>query len=174
VFQEVFKQYHSKLYYFIYSRTNSEYLAEEVVQSTFIKLWKYRESLQDHLSISTQLYRIASTTLIDELRKRKTALTVIKTMQEANVRTFDNSMMDGIDERELLASINETVRQMPPIRRQVFELSRNEGLSYKEIAEKLSISVKTVENHLSKALKFLRKKLVSVVLVVVMYFFLEG
>jgi len=69
VFQQVFNEYHGKLYFYILKKTNSEYMAEEVVQLSFIKLWNTRENLNEEFSISTQLFRIAKTTLIDLVRK---------------------------------------------------------------------------------------------------------
>src|ERR1700761_6251152 len=68
-FRQVFDQYHQKLYFFILSKTKSEYIAEEVVQMAFTKLWQCRQTLQEEYTISTQLFRIATTILIDYLRK---------------------------------------------------------------------------------------------------------
>ena len=68
-FRKVFDQYHQKLYFFILYKTKSEYIAEEVVQMAFTKLWQSRQTLQEEYTISTQLFRIATTTLIDFLRK---------------------------------------------------------------------------------------------------------
>jgi len=69
VFQQVFNEYHEKLFYYILKKTNSDYMAEEVVQLTFIKLWNTRENLNEEYQISSQIFRIAKTTLIDLIRK---------------------------------------------------------------------------------------------------------
>ena len=76
-FKKVFDQYHQKLYFFILYKTKSDYIAEEVVQMAFTKLWQCRKTLQEEYTISTQLYRMATTILIDFLRKynHKDALT---------------------------------------------------------------------------------------------------
>src|SRR5579871_6680069 len=68
-FREVFNQYHQKLYFFILYKSKSEYIAEEVVQLAFTKLWQCRQTLQEEYTISTQLFRIATTIFIDFLRK---------------------------------------------------------------------------------------------------------
>ena len=68
-FRQVFDQYHQKLYFFILYKTKSDYIAEEVVQMAFTKLWQCRQTLQEEYTISTQLFRIATTILIDFLRK---------------------------------------------------------------------------------------------------------
>ena len=171
MFRQVFNEYHSKLYYFILAKTQSEYLAEEVVQDTFIKLWKYRYGLNESLSISTQLYRIATTTLIDLLRKNNTAASVLKELKHQESGWVPDASVDRIAEKELALKISNAVQKLPPMQRKVFELSREEGLSYREIAEKLSISVKTVEIHISKALKFLKSRLTGFIILVLLKLF---
>jgi RNA polymerase sigma-70 factor (family 1) len=171
VFQQVFNQYHGKLYFFVFNKIKSDYLAEEIVQDTFIKLWKYRETLHESFSISTQLYRIASTTLIDAIRKKNTAASVIKEVQHLETQPGQNKTQEMMDAKEMLLKIRGLVQKMPPVQRRVFELSREEGLSYKEIAEKLSISVKTVEIHISKSLKFLKSRLLIIVIMVIAIIF---
>jgi len=162
IFQQVFNEYHEKLYFYVFKKTRSEYLAEETVQITFIKLWKYRNTLNEDFTISTQIFRIASTTLIDLLRKQHNNLAVIKEIssQESGLSTLNNTL----DEKELLKKITLVIEEMPLVQRRVFEMSRMQGMSYKEIAAELSISVKTVEVHISKALKRLRHHLPLLIL----------
>src|SRR5215467_2678208 len=69
VYSKVFEEYHLKLYQYIYRYTQSAWYAEETVQLTFVKLWEKRENLSEEHDISTQLFRIAKSTLIDLLRK---------------------------------------------------------------------------------------------------------
>jgi len=68
-FKQVFDQYHQKLYFFILTKTKSEYIAEEVVQMAFTKLWQCRQTLKEEYTVSTQLFRIATTILIDFFAK---------------------------------------------------------------------------------------------------------
>lgn len=168
VFKEVFEEYFGKLYSFILKRTHSEYLAEEVVQETFMKLWKYRASLNESLSVSIQLFRIARTTLIDQIRKQNTLLSVINTLSGQEV---ENATWDTISYNELNSRLQNYLKMLPPMRRKVFILSRVEGLSYKEISVKLSISIKTVEKHISEALKQLRPHLsiINILIILLSY-----
>lgn len=154
-FQEVFNQYHEKLYFYIYTKTKSEYLAEEVVQLSFIKLWKYRKSLNPSLAFSTQLYRIATTTLIDQLRKQSLSQGLIVSLEKTDIPSEEDFFTTN-SAKEMQAKLQTAMQTLPPVRRKVFEMSRIEGLSYKEIAQRLSISTKTVEHHISKALKAIR------------------
>lgn len=155
IFEQVFQQYHEKLYFYVFYRTYSSYLAEETTQLTFIKLWKYRNSLNEELDISDHLFRITKTTLIDLLRKEKNIDRLRNQVSSTGTR-ISESIAATIETEELRTSIYGAIRQMPLARRKVFEMSRLKGMSYKEIAAELSISVKTVENHIALALKQLR------------------
>ena len=156
-FRQVFDQYHQKLYFFILYKTKSEYIAEEVAQMAFTKLWQCRQTLREEYTISTQLFRIATTILIDFLRKynNKNAVTArLDVMEVEEGVDSTNEKMSGV---ELQKKISEAVNDLPPVRKQVFEMSREQGMSYREIAETLSVSSKTVETHIYKALKQIKK-----------------
>lgn len=171
VFQQVFDQYHTKLYYFILGKTASDYLAEEVVQIAFIKLWERRHTLNEGFSISTQLFRIATTSLIDLLRQQQTKSALLKELEKGAEIAVDASSIDRLQEKELQQKLNFAINALPPVRRKVFEMSRVNGLSYREIAESLSISIKTVEVHITKALKQIKKHITLLVLLIFIYFF---
>lgn len=155
IFKEVFQQYHQKLYFYVLSKTKSSFYAEEVVQITFIKLWQYRASLNDDISIDEQIFRIAKTTLIDQLRKQDSFYKLFAVIKNKD-QSEPNQALTNFDQRELQQKLQTALSHMPPMRRKVFELSRVQGLSYKEIAAHLSLSEKTVENHIGHALKQLR------------------
>lgn len=154
-FQTVYRLYNQKLYAYTLKKTNSEYMAEEVVQLTFIRLWEKRNSLSAEYSISAQIFKMAGTILIDQLRKEAVSqrhLSVVETAQnQPEEQQLDIDLLEA------------AIEQMAPVRKKVFKLSKLEGYSYKEIAELLSISPKTVENHMSKALKQLRAAFSSII-----------
>jgi RNA polymerase sigma-19 factor, ECF subfamily len=156
-FRQVFDQYHQKLYFFILYKTKSEYIAEEVVQMAFTKLWQCRQTLQEEYTISTQLFRIASTILIDFLRKYNNKDAVTARLDTLVVEKGIDSTTEKMRGAELQKRISEAVNDLPPVRKQVFEMSREQGMSYREIAETLSVSSKTVETHIYKALKQIKK-----------------
>ncbi len=158
VFKLVFDQYQRKIYGYILKRSRSEYLAEEVVQITFIKLWNYRERLKENLSLQTQLFRISSTTLIDLLRKQLTSISLIKELSQITSSNSDE-IQHTLNAKELQEKLVHAIMEMPRLRRKVFEMSRFDGMSCSEIAENLSISTRTVETHISRAIKQLRQNL---------------
>ena len=159
-FKQVFDQYHQKLYFFILYKTKSDYIAEEVVQMAFTKLWQCRQTLKEEYTISTQLFRIATTILIDYLRKYNNKDAVTAGLDVVNIEKGIDSTTEKMIGAELQKRISEAVNDMPPVRKQVFEMSREHGMSYREIAETLSVSSKTVETHIYKALKQIKKHII--------------
>lgn len=154
IFEKVYYKYHERFYFYVLKRTASEDLAEEVVQMTFIRIWEKRASLSEGFPIEVQLARTARSIMIDVLRKKaaeRRALDVIKQNVDS---VIDN---DPIDDNELRGKVIATIENLPPKCRKIFILSREQSLSHSEIANRLSISPKTVENQISKALKAIRK-----------------
>ena len=156
-FQTVYRLFNQKLYAYVLKKTGSVYMSEEVVQLTFIRLWEKRENLSSEYSLSAQIFRIAGTILIDQLRKEavgKKHLTVVEN---------DYALQNEVDQPEMHHALERAIEQMAPVRKKVFKLSKVEGYSYREIEEMLSISPKTVENHISQALKQLRAAFSSII-----------
>ncbi|GAA0530349.1 RNA polymerase sigma factor [Chitinophaga japonensis] len=155
VFEEVYYQFHEKLYYYFLKRTTAADVAEELVQLTFIKLWRYRSSLNEELPLSQQLFRIARTTLIDVLR-RKAQQRSVSLPNHWLPETEDTTA--AREERETLHLVRQAIETLPPGRKKIFQY-RIDGFSNREIAARLSLSVKTVENQLNRAIKQLREVL---------------
>lgn len=153
-FEEVYYKYHERFYFYVLKRTASDDLAEETVQMAFMRIWEKRADLSDAFPIEVQLARVARSIMIDILRKKaaeRKALDVVKQNIDAIVAG------DPVADKQLLEKVTETIERLPPECKKIYILSREDGLTYSEIAERLSISPKTVENQVSKALKTLRK-----------------
>lgn len=154
-FYTAFEEYHGKLYQYIYKYSGNAWYAEETVQLSFIRLWDKREGLSEEYSLSIQLFRIGKSILIDLTRKEKLR----------DTRELSDTFISGPTEserlmyKEQLEKALSAIDQLPDQSRKAFQLSRLEDLSHKEIGEQLSISPKTVESHITRALKHLRKTL---------------
>jgi RNA polymerase sigma factor (sigma-70 family) len=103
---------------------------------------------------------MATTILIDFLRKYSNKDAVTAPLDVANMENGIDSTNEMMSGAELKKRISEAVNDMPPVRKQVFEMSRERGMTYREIAETLSVSSKTVETHISKALKQIKKHII--------------
>ena len=153
-FREIFDEYQHPLYQFLLQKIGSEFQAREIVQLSFIKLWKYRHQLDPGIDISIQLFRIAKTVLIDEIRKIQTRDKHHKMIPETPHHSDD--LLNNIAYKETRSKLARIVSLLPPKRREVFELSKIHCHSNREIAEILAISPKTVENHITLALRFIK------------------
>ena len=153
-FEEVYHKYHERFYFYVLKRTDSEELAEETVQMAFIRVWEKRAGLSDAFPIEVQLARVARSIMVDTLRRKaaeRKALDIVKQNTDAVIAG------DPAADKQLMEKVTETIESLPPECRKIYILSRGGGLTYSQIAERLSISSKTVENQVSKALKTLRK-----------------
>jgi len=155
VFNEVYYSWHKRIYYFILRKTKSPFIAEEVVQLTFIKFWNYRENLADDLDVQLQLFRIARTTLIDFLRKETVYKEKVIHVIERYTLPADD-LLGTLAEKELQHKLAHVLEEMPPMRRKVFEMSRFKGMSHQQIAQELSLSSRTVESHIFQAIRQIR------------------
>ena len=158
-FNAVYHKHHKQIYSFIIHKTQSEFIASEVVQLTFIRLWEKKKVLSEKVELQLQLFGMARQVMIDELRKEATRY---KYNNQAEQYPFTDSLMKMIESKDLLKHFEQEVAHMPAMRKMVFNLSRNNGLSYQEIAEMLGISPKTVERHIAKVLSRLKQYMYTV------------
>ncbi|WEK35497.1 MAG: RNA polymerase sigma-70 factor [Candidatus Pseudobacter hemicellulosilyticus] len=166
-FEQVYHQYHTRLYYYVLKYTRSAYLAEEAVQLTFIKLWENRRQLSPNFDLSVQLFRIARSTTIDLLRKEGPAGQPVALL---SAETAALTVETDIEHKDQLSQVEALIEELSPVRKKIFKLSRFEELSHKEIAEQLSISPKTVENHIGRAISQLKNKMVLLFLLLTQLF----
>lgn len=153
-FHDFYFDQHAKLYHYIFKYTRSAWLAEETVQMSFVKLWETREKLSSSYSLTTQLFRIAKSTLIDLLRKNAIRKTDPLPEYDIAASPAETTYPEVKDELEYILN---AIRTLPHMQQKVFSYSRIDDFSHKEIAEKLSISTKTVETHITRAVKHLKK-----------------
>ena len=157
IFGELFEEYYEPLCRACLRYIPDQQEAEEIVQDLFVHLWEKRNEMTIGKSIAAYLFRSVTNRALNyktHQQIRRTHIDLVK----SNASDI-NKEADFLAEEELFARYETILAHMPEKRRKVFQLSRKEGLKYAEIAERMSISVKTVEVHLSKALQELRIKL---------------
>jgi len=157
-FEQVFKTHFKALHGYAYTFVKDRDVAEDMVQNTFVKLWEKSGDLNIHTSLAAYLYRSVNHECLNYLKHQ-----TVKATHESYTRHTaglpEGNAMDKLSHRELQEKLSVALSELPEGCRTVFQLSRFEMLKYREIAEKLGISPKTVENQMGKALKMLRLKL---------------
>ncbi|WP_300601648.1 sigma-70 family RNA polymerase sigma factor [Niabella sp.] len=162
-FEGLFKKWSRPVYAYAWQFTKSAYLAEETVQRVFFKLWKNLKAGKAGIPVEAQIRCISRSVIIDLLRERSRRSNLHAAAQDTE--TVANATEESFSAKELLARVEAQVAAMPEMRRKIFTMSRFEELSHREIAERLSLSVKTVENHISLALKTLKKTLTAFIII---------
>jgi RNA polymerase sigma-70 factor (ECF subfamily) len=174
-FEQVFKTHFKNLHAYAMTLLRDEDEAEEMVQQVFFKLWDRAENLHFSGSVAAYLYRAVHNESLNYLKHQKVRsehqLHVVHSMKNrtehsAGPQDSAGKMMSKELERKFQAALNELPEQC----RTIFQLSRFEEMKYREIADKLDISVKTVENQMGKALKQLRIKLVEFLPLLFLFF----
>jgi len=169
-FREVYTRYWKQLYADAYKRLKNKEMAEEIVQEVFTSLWHKRGSLNIKRTLGGYLFTSVSNLVIDQYRKD-----LVRARYKESFKLvyseMDNSTEDAILVKELEHTIENEVSSLPDKCRSVFELSRVEHKTNKEIACELGISEKTVEHHITKALKHIRLGLGNYLSVIVILLF---
>lgn len=157
-FEMLFKSHYSTLCRFAESYLKDPEEAEEVVQAAFIGFWEKRESISIDTSLKAYLYRSVRNACLNELKRQK--VRKLHANQVALEGEPESEASDRIAmKKELEVKIQEAMLRLPEQCRLIFQMSRFEELKYKEIADQLGISVKTVENQMGKALRIMREQL---------------
>ena len=156
-FERLFFFYQPRLVNFLVGLTHDKEVSRDMAQDLFLSLWKDRAKLAVIRSFSSYLFQMARFTVYDYFDR----LVVCEkyTTEYLMEVSLSESEEEALFVRELQAIINQTVEQMSPQRKKIYRMSREEGLSNDEIAARLQISKRTVENHLTAALSILRKVL---------------
>ena len=157
-FKELFHQFFSSLCFFSFRYIPEKKCCEDLVQDAFLKIWKNRKQIDIESSGRNFLITTVRNNCIDYIRKKELE-EIYRTHQEKYGIHDGASTDDLYSFVELKELIDKAMEKLPPTIREVFELNRFEGLTYSEIALKYSVSVKSIEGYISKALKILRTEL---------------
>ena len=171
-FDEVYRNYAPKLFQFSLKLLKNRADAEEIVQETFLKLWAKRSKIDLYASFESYLFTIAYNTSMSFLRKRASQKKYVDYVKSLGLLETAGAALKKMEFEEFDLQIKEIIDQLPPRQKQVFHLSRKQGLSHQEIAEKLGLSKNTVENHMVRALNFIRTKLSENSLACLLFFYL--
>ena len=158
VFKTVIESYYDQVYWYAKSLTRDVDLAKDLTQDAFLKLWKKRDKVKKGTIIKGWLYKSVRNKFLDNVKKHGKETYLFET---TFAETLDNVVSREYQEelQRKMQIVEREIERLPNKCHQVFKLSKKDGLTNNEIAEHLGISIKTVEGHLTKALKILREKL---------------
>lgn len=164
-FEQLFKSHYKSLHIYVNTMLRDEEMAEEIVQNMFMRFWEKRNLLDINTSIKAYLYKCVHNDTLNYLKHQK----VKARYQEHAVYTSSNSepASHKVELSELESKLYEAMSDLPEQCRAIFQMSRFEELKYREIAEQMGLSIKTVENQMGKALRILRLKLVDFLALIV-------
>lgn len=154
----LFKLYHGELCNYMTAITGNPRVAEDIAQQAFIKIWDNRQKLfVSKNKLKRYLFKVAYNLFIDSQRKKKKEFELLESLKQEAYLDMTDADTSLFEER--LKKVEKEIDNLPEQCKKVFIMSKREGLKYKEISEQLHISIKTVEVHMSKAMKRLRAQL---------------
>jgi RNA polymerase sigma-70 factor, Bacteroides expansion family 1 len=154
-FAQLFNLYRNKLYSFIYHLSGSASVAEDILQETFLKIWRDREQLAGIENFNAYLYRMAQNHAINVLRRQSREALLLHELRRLAPEGVQGDAW--LAAKEVQKALQQAIDQLPPQQRKVYQLGREQGFSYGQIAQSLNISVSTVRNHMVQALKAIRE-----------------
>jgi len=164
-FEQMFKAHYKALHSYASVMLRDEDTAEEIVQSMFLKFWEKRSLLNIQTSIKAYLYKCVHNDSLNYL-KHQTIKTKYQDYAIHSMNDHHEPASSRAELTELEMRLQEALRELPEQCRTIFQMSRFEELKYREIADQLGLSVKTIENQMGKALRILRIKLADFITVI--------
>ena len=174
-FSLLHEHYWPRIFSFIYSIVHSKFIAEEISQETFIKIWSIREAIDVDLSFKSFIFTIAKNKLLNEFRKQINSPLFSDFIEHLETINYsDNDTENQIDFNEFRSKLENAKQHLTSRQREIFQLNKEYGLSVSEIALRLTITEQSVRNQLSKAVIQLKTQLKDYDLMILVLFVFRG
>lgn len=154
--EEIYKIYFPQVYAVAFKYVKNESIALDLVQDSFLKIWRNRENISLELSLEQQLFVITKNVVFDFFRSK---INEEKLLKEYKISQEFSQLPSTSAEDEGMKNLHKLLKKLPTRQQEVFTMVKFQGLSYEEVAVKLKISPNTVSNHFSAAMKFLKKNM---------------
>lgn len=172
-FKALYSTYAPKLFAFSKKYLHAHHDAEEIVQEVFLRIWEKRDNVDENQSFSSYVFQAAKHRIFNGFRKKVNEQAYLDFLM--NSGSFPGNFTElEVEYHEVKQKAELAINAMPPKRQEIFRLSRETGLKNKEIAEKLKISIKTVENQMGQALKFLKEELQEYQMLIFLFLFFQN
>ncbi len=157
-FDQIYRQYWSKLYIYAFNVLKEKEICEDIIEEIFIDLWTKKDDIRIS-DLNSYLYQSVKYQIFNHFRRSKYKNQLLLKL---DLMSTQYQIDELYEKKELKAQIKRLISRLPKQRRLIFQMSRYDGFSNKEISENLNISVQTVKNLISESLKFLRKSLKNI------------
>ncbi len=157
-FAEIYDRYSMMIYYKVNQMLRDENASKDLVQDLFTSIWEKCDLIRDNVGISSYLYVAARNRVLNYIQRGKTKSDYLTEIGKYSLQVNDETL-EKIDEKDLMLLLTSEIARLPAKMREVFELSRLEDLSHREIAERLNLSESTVKKQVQNALKILKVRL---------------
>ncbi len=154
-FESVYSLYSKKLYWYALKFVKSPEIAEDIVHDVFVKLWENASTLLPEASLQAYLYKITKNSILNLIKRAHVEVRIVDEITHY-AEQFTLNTDEQIQYRETLFQTKNAISELPPKRKQIFEMSRNDGMSHRQIAAHLEITDSTVNNQLVKAIKSIK------------------
>lgn len=171
-FYHIYERYCKKLYWFVFKFIKQKEDAEEIVQEVFVKIWESRNKIDAYSSFESFLFTVAYNATISMLRKKANETKYIEYLKSLQHINNSPDLIDEIHFNELNNKVRSLLDELTPRQKEIFQLSREQGLSHDEIAKKLGISVNTAKKHIANTLAFLKSKIDNDLTINLLFIFL--
>lgn len=168
-FEELFRSYFTTLCSFAQKFVNDSDEAKDIVHQVFINLWQKRDEVNLETSLKSYLFQGVQNRSLNYIRDHKKLVLFDAPQNEGELAQYFDSR-DHLESSEAENRINRALDELPDKCQEIFLMNRFDGLKYREIAEKLDISIKTVETQMSRALKMLKERLSDMITVLIIFF----
>ncbi|MFI3280374.1 MAG: RNA polymerase sigma-70 factor [Rikenellaceae bacterium] len=156
-YERLYELFYPSYLVFTKRLVNDDSAAEDIMQNVFLKVWEHRQTLDCNGSIKAYLFVLTKREVLNVWRRKRR--TEISLQDVKDLLSCDSGVEQRLEREQTLATVNRVVAEMPMQRKLIFTLSRYDNCTNREIAERLNISVRTVEKHLELAIKFLKRAL---------------
>lgn len=158
-YEQLHANYYAALCNFTFSYLKDRQLCEEVISDVFVAVWQKRKELTHVRNIKSYLYTCAKNLSIDTIRKNNTMIQPDTSIYEVDIADVDEQLLSPLEMKEFKQKMNAAIEELPPQCKLIFKMLVNDQLAYKEIAEILNLSRKTVEAQIAIAYKKLTSQL---------------
>lgn len=166
-FTAIYQKYHKALYVFSYYYLKNREQAEDAVQTVFSKLWEYRSQIIVTINLKNYLYKMVKNHILNEIRNTTNALAKNYEIAQSS-ENYEDNLVEKIEEKELRTLFYEAINKLSDQKRNICLLKIKEGLSNREIAEKLNIAENSVKTYYNQSIKILRSYLQKMLIIVIL------